>query len=227
MTEVPGQQGSEAWHNARAGVVTASELHLVLTNSGDFRSGDGPHSYLCRKLAERWLGKPIDTGSSFAMEQGSILETEAIPWFELRFNADVKRVGFLLADDRRFGCSPDGLIAPNTGLEIKCPQPTNHMEYLLNGGVPNKYVLQLQGAMYVTGAQEWTFLSYHREFPPLIAVARRDSRIMDAIAAVTEKIEAEMRKAIKLLEMANGGPRTKTTRAAEAAVNDDGTQHPF
>ena len=67
-------QGTAEWLAVRAGIPTASELDQLISPTGRLRTGDMPNAYLCRKLAERWTGYPLQSYSGGAMEQGSILE---------------------------------------------------------------------------------------------------------------------------------------------------------
>lgn len=105
-------QNSIEWAKLHIGIPTASSLDQLLTPEFELRKGEMPRTLVYRKVAEAWRGKPaIDLGgSSFAMEQGLILESEAIPFWELTTGRKVTRVGFITTDDGRFGCSPDGLL---------------------------------------------------------------------------------------------------------------------
>jgi hypothetical protein len=201
VMEHPVTQGSEAWLKLRLGRPTASEFDQLLTPEFKVRTGQMPQSYLCRKLAEYFTGKPLEDFGSFAMEQGSILEGEAVPWFEFVHGVKVRRMGFVTDEAMRYGCSPDGLIGDDDGLEVKCPRPQTHVQYLLDGVVPKDYLCQVHGCMYVTGRPRWTFLSYSRHFPALVVKVERDEVIQEAIkvaldlflgkfAACVEKIEA-------------------------------------
>jgi len=210
-------QHSVEWFKLRAGVVTASELHRLITPLWKIRTGDGPQTYLCEKLAEWKLQGPLpDFGRSFgALEQGTILEEEAIPFYEFTTGETISRVGFITTDDGRFGCSPDGLIqVPTTisnpgiavqdgwtrtaGIEIKCPQPHTHVGYLLDGVVPPEYLAQIHGSMYVTGFQRWKFMSFSRSFEPLILTVERDEKILPviklALEIFAEKFESGKKK---------------------------------
>lgn len=177
----PPKQGSEGWLSLRLGHPTASEFDKLVTPLWKIKTGDGPHSYLCEKLAEHITGKPLERGGTFAMEQGSILETEAVPYFELIHDVEVQRVGYCSTDDMRIGCSPDGLIGEDGGLECKCPFAQTHVRYLLDGVVPTDYLAQVHGSMFVTGRKWWKFMSYARGFPPLIVHVDRDEKIQAAI----------------------------------------------
>lgn len=189
-------QGSPEWASLRCGMLTASELDSFIKLDGTLRTGDGPHSYLCRKAAEIIRGRVENSFGSWATEQGHVLEESAVPWFELEFDCEVRRVGFVEADANYFGCSPDGLIGDDEGLEIKSPQPTAHLKYLLGGKVPNDYWLQVQGSLLATGRKRWRFVSYSRDFPKLVLTVDRDEAFMATLGASIATFAAKLASAV-------------------------------
>jgi hypothetical protein len=53
-----------------------------------------------------------------------------------------------------------------TGLvEIKCPESKTHMEYLLSGKPPPKYIPQMMWQMACTGRSWCDFVSFDPRFP--------------------------------------------------------------
>lgn len=175
-------QGSAEWFKLRAGIPTASEFHRLVTPKWKIKTGDGPHTFMCEKLAEKWTGMPLPQVQGFgALEQGTIIEEEARPYFELTTGREIQQVGFITTDDGRIGCSPDGIFADGGGIEIKAPQAHTHVGYLLENAVPEDYLAQVHGAMLVTGADSWEFLSYRRHFPPLHVTVRRDEQIQKVL----------------------------------------------
>ncbi len=92
------EQGSEAWHYLRCRIPTASEFDNLITPAWKLRTGETPRTYLCSKLAAAWQGHPLPSFSSRAIEDGKMLEEEAIPWFELD-HEPINRVGFVTDDD--------------------------------------------------------------------------------------------------------------------------------
>ena len=164
-------QRSAEWFQIRSLYPTASEFgQLVSPAKMKVREGKAIASYVATKLAEKWMGTPLESFTpSGDMEQGTIRETEAWPWFALEYDKALEQPGFIVADDGLCGCSPDGIVeAERFGLEIKCPDADTHVGYLLAGGLPDTYLMQVQGSMLVTGWDHWTFLSYHPKFPPLV-----------------------------------------------------------
>ena len=187
-------QGSEKWLLARAGKPTASEFDNLITPLGKPTTGQGRQSYLLKKVAERAMGYPLQTFAGGALEQGSILEGEALPWLEFAKNLKVNRVGFCTTDDGRIGCSPDGLIGEDGGIEIKCPEPHTHLKYLLDGKIPADYVAQVQGSLFVTGRAWWYFLSYNRNFPALFLKIEPDPAFQAALGAALKTFLEEFDK---------------------------------
>ncbi len=175
------QQGSGPWLALRLGIPTASEFDNLITPLWKIKTGEAPKSYLYQKICEKFMGAFADGGSSFAMGQGSIMEHEAIPWFAFTHDMPVQRVGFCTTDDGRIGCSPDGLIGDEGGIEVKCPSPTTHLRYWVEGVLPKEHAAQVHGSMYVTGAKFWYFLSYSRQFPAFLIRVERDEAIQTAI----------------------------------------------
>ena len=197
-------QGTEAWLACRAGIPTASELGSIVSPIGAIREGKGVKTYVAHKLAERWLGYPMQSFAGGYADQGKELEGEAIPWIESEFKIDIQRVGFISTDDGSFGCSPDGLHG-DEGYEIKCNQPPNHVKWLLAGVVPEEHILQCQGGLYATGARRWMFVSYCRGFPPLVVPVPRNDKLIADIAEAVRICNDEIAAGWAKLVAKNGG----------------------
>jgi len=196
------KQGSGEWLSLRLGIVTASEMKALVTPKGAIRTGDGPQSYLFRKVAEHVLGYPIKDGGSWATEQGTLLEMEARPWYAFSRDCEVATPGFCTTDDGRLGCSPDGLVGPDGGLEIKSFQPEHALQVLMENCVPEDNIVQVQTNIMVCGRQWWDFLSYSRQFPAVVIRVYPDEKIQKAIrdahAAFLVKFDAAVAKVNEL-----------------------------
>lgn len=192
-------QGSPEWLDARLALVTASELDNLISPTWKIKTGEGPKTYLMRKIAEAWLCQPVQMFSTFASEQGQLLEPEAKAWFEITHDCTVETAGFIVGDDNRCGCSPDGIIAgKKEGVEIKCCQPTNAVRYAIDGILPPDYELQVHGSLYVTGFDRWHFISYSRQLPKFECVQERQQDrcdiIAEALAGFYARFDAEWEK---------------------------------
>ena len=199
-------QGSQAWYTARLGVVTASEADALVTPLGKARTGQGVETYLFRKLAEKLLNYSPDQLNTFPMDQGKLIESICLPWYEFETGKKVRRVGFCLSDDGRIGASPDGLLDDGSGIEVKAPQAPNHIKYLLENKVPEDYVVQIQHSILVTDAPYWTFVSYHLVLPPLVLRVERDPKIQaalgEALASFNRRFDAAMERLKAMKEAA-------------------------
>ena len=163
-------QGSQEWHDARRGVPTASEFQRILPPKTR-KAGAGARSYLEELVGDKFSIYYRENAEHFtnrAVRWGQQTEAEARKWYSLETNLDVEQVGFVLSDCGRFGCSPDGLVGEDGGLELKCPQANTHVRYLLDGELPLDYWGQVHGALIVTGRAWWDFLSYAPGLPPLL-----------------------------------------------------------
>ena len=210
------KQHSPEWDRERLGRVTASEADALLTPEFKARTGAGVETYLFKKVSEKFLGYSPPTGGTFAMDQGNIVETIARPWYAFTYDVDVKAVGFCVSDDGRVGCSPDGMLSDGSGLEIKSPQGAQALKYFINGEVPPEYRVQVAFSLYVTGALYWTFVSYHRQLPPLVVRVDRDEKQMATIQAALgpffEKFDAIYAK-LEAWRQASDAPKQATYEA--------------
>lgn len=181
-------QGSQEWLTERAGNVSASNFGNIITATGKETSGKTRENYLYRLAAERLTGKPEDSFKSAAMERGNELEEDARNHFEDVTGLFVAQVGMVYLDElRQISCSPDGLVANDSGLEIKCPLAPNHIRYLDSGKLPTTYKPQVQGCLWVTGRESWRFMSYYPGLQPLIITVNRDEKYINQMAqAVTD-----------------------------------------
>ena len=214
------EQSSVDWQILRSGKVTASEMDNLVTPLGKVKTGDGPKTYLMKKVAEAWLGGPLPSLNVWDMEQGQILEEYARPSFTLETGFEVERVGFITDDSGNIGCSPDGLLANDVGLEIKCPHVDTHIRYLLDGVLPTDYVLQVQGSLYVTGFKKWVFYSFRRKMPSFKVEVLPDPKIQDAIIAALKSFKEQYDAALNRLTEINGGPPVRPKLPIPATPSD-------
>lgn len=191
-------QGTWEWDKLRLGKPTASEFSNILTPKFEARTGEMPFTYLAKKVAEAYRGKPLPAPFTREMEDGEMLEDEARSWLEITHDLTVDQVGFIESDDHRYGCSPDGLIGEDGGLELKCPEAHTHLKYWMRGTVPDEYACQVHGCLFVTGRKWWKFLSYRRGYPAFLTTVHRDEAIMakieKAVTAFCDRIETELSK---------------------------------
>lgn len=196
MIRIDCIQGDPVWTDVRLGIATASNFDKIITNGGK-KSGQW-EKYARELLVEITLGVPVDGASSGFMQRGVTLERKARAFYELERDVDVELVGFVLRDDRRSGCSPDGLVETNGLLEIKCPAAATHIGYLLDGGID--YKAQVQGQLWVCEREWCDTVSHHPDLPDALVRTPRDEVFIAALATYVdhfcEYVNEEKRKLI-------------------------------
>jgi len=178
MKIIDCEQNSEAWFAARLGKPTVSMLSTICTSKGEASKGVTREKLISTYVAEILSGDRQESYSSSAMERGAILEAEAAEMFAFQMGLQVNQVGFILHDSEEFGASPDRIIeGTEIGLEIKCPLPHTHIDYLIDNKLPTAYIQQVQGSMLVTGFQQWYFMSYCQNLKPMILLIQKDEEL--------------------------------------------------
>ncbi len=209
------EQNSVDWSILRSGKITASEADSLVSPLGKIRESEGVETYLNQKLCEIWTGGPlIALQGIFDMDQGKILEERAKPAFTVHTGIEIQNVAFIETNDHRCGCSPDAMIAEESGCEIKCPRIDTHVGYLRAGKLPKDYAAQVQFSMYVTGFKTWHFFSYNRAFPPLHLVIQRNEEFQESIWKALEAFLPKLDTAYEMLVALNGGPPRRFTKPA-------------
>ena len=179
------EQGSFEWLAARLGIPSASMFAKIVTTKGAWSTS--ADTYINQLVAERLTGEREEVFQSHHMIRGTELEPDARDLYSLMTNSEVIEVGFCLHDTLAAGCSPDGLIGEDGGLEIKCPAPSTHVEYLRGGVLPSKYKQQVMGCLWITGREWWDFVSYHPTMKPLIVRVERDEEYIAALEKCVTK----------------------------------------
>lgn len=191
MKIVTADQGSHEWFAARCGVPSGSRYADVMAKGRDGGKSATRQSYVVELALERITGAKTSFVTTKAMEDGVDREPLARGAYEARTGAIVQEVGFCLHDHLHTGVSPDGLVDARGLLEIKCPQPKTHLEYLRlePGKCPSAYRWQVQGQLWVAERDWCDFASYNPDFPEASRLAVR--RVYRDEAAIQE-LEAEV-----------------------------------
>jgi hypothetical protein len=194
IIDVP--QGSPEWLQSRCGVPSASRFAAIMAKIKTGESADR-RNYRTDLVVERLTGRPLESFTNAAMKQGIEREPFARMAYEARTGLLVQEVGFCLLDDGMAGASPDGLIDAKGGMEIKCPERSAHLRYLLQAAEPPEYTWQIQGGMWITGREWWDFVSFNPDFPEhlqlIVRRIHRDDKEIEALATEVKKFSDEVR----------------------------------
>ena len=191
MNIVVFEQRSESWFAARCGSLGASALHeaVARTKTGYSASRSNRMAVL---VIEQLTGQTQDTYQNAAMLAGIEREPMARAMYEFMTNESVVEIGMArhptIAGTH---ASPDGLIGSDGVLEIKAPQPAQHLSTLMGEPIQNKYVLQVQWEMACTGRKWCDFVSFNPDFPPAMQLFIKRIDRDDIFIAALEKEVAE------------------------------------
>jgi putative phage-type endonuclease len=163
-------QGSEEWHQARCGLITASEMKLILTPTLKVANNDKTRAHVWELAAQRITGYVEPTYIGEAMLRGHEDEILARALYSEHF-APVTEVGFVTNDEWGFtlGASPDGLVGDDGLIECKSRiqkyQVQTIVEHYRAATIPDEFALQVQTALLVTGRKWCDLISYSGGLP--------------------------------------------------------------
>jgi hypothetical protein len=156
---------------------------------------------MCDLATEAVLGAKTDGYADDNMERGAELEGEAIEFYEFTKGVEVQKVGLCYQDEqKKYGCSPDGLIGEDGGLELKCPLAKTHASYFLAKKLPTAYFQQVQGSLFITGREWWDFMSYYPGLKPFIIRVKPDWAFHKALSKQLDQFAYALAATIKELK---------------------------
>jgi len=202
--KLPDGSTNPDWLSARYGNCSASRIADVMakTKSGYAASRD---NYMMELLCQRLTGKAEESFTSAAMQRGTDLEPIARGCYEALEGVMVQECGFIMHPKiKHMGASPDGLVGDKGGLEIKCPNTKQHVEFLRTGKPDSRYQWQMCCQIACAGLDWVDFVSFDDRMPKELQYAkirfmRDDARIAEMEAEVIEflgeldALEKEMR----------------------------------
>jgi len=157
------KQRTEEWFRARLGKVTASRIVDVMAKG----QGVTRKKYMIELLVERLTGKHTESYINEAMQWGIDEEPMAVAEYEIQTGNLVTPVGFIDHPDIKMaGASPDGFVGDNGLIEVKSPNTSTHVDFLLSGKIDRKYIFQMMWQMDSTKREWCDFSSYDSRMPP-------------------------------------------------------------
>jgi putative phage-type endonuclease len=184
------EQGSEAWHDARRGIITASVVGKLLTPTLKVADNDVSRGITTTLAAERITGWTEETAMTSDMWRGVESEPFARNAYSEHY-AEVTELGFMRRDEDGWtlGFSPDGLVGDDGLIEIKSPRAKTHLRTILADQVPAHYMPQLQAGLLVSGRKWIDFVSYVGGMPLFVKRVLPDPKWHMAIVAAAMKFE--------------------------------------
>ena len=188
-------QGSTEWHALRCGLITGSEIKLLLTPTLKRANNDRSRAHVWELAAQRITRyvEPSYVGDD--MLRGHEDEFYARQLYSERI-AKVEEVGFVTNDSFGFtiGCSPDGIVGSDGLIECKSRrqkfQVQTIVEHWRDGVVPDDFMLQVQAGMLICDRKWCDLVSYSGGLPMETIRIARDTDICEAIVDACGAAEA-------------------------------------
>lgn len=191
-------QGSDAWFAARCGLLTASEMKLVITPTGKVAVNDKATAHLHEIVAQRITKyvEPHYIGDD--QMRGWEDEIRAREKY-IEHYAPVKEVGFITNDKWGFtlGYSPDGLVGNEGLIECKSRRQKFQIESIVKDAMPDEYYIQVQTGLLVTERLWCDFISYSAGLPMMVKRVWSDGEMQNQIIEAAAIFESKAKDMIK------------------------------
>lgn len=152
------EQQTNDWFIDKLGRFSASDAKTIITK------GEGLKTLAYKKCIERILSDREDGIQTEAMERGVNLEPIARELYEEKSKNKVEEVGFIIHDEWS-GCSPDGFVGLDGGIEIKCMNSHHHLVAFLYDYIKKEHYAQIQMCLMITGRQWWDYVIFNPDLP--------------------------------------------------------------
>lgn len=211
-------QGSEEWAAARCGLLTASEMKLIITPTLKIASNDKERTHVYELLAQRITRYVEPQYVSDDMLRGQTDEIEARALYAKHY-APTQEMGFITNDRFGFtiGYSPDALIGDDGLLECKSRRQKYQLETLTSGAMPDDYLMQVQTGLLVTERKWLDFVSYSGGLSMITIRVYPDAKIQAAIIEAATAFEVKVAEKLARYHevMASGARLIPTERRVE------------
>ncbi len=192
-------QGTEAWLAARCGLLTASEMKLILTPTLKVASNDKERAHVWELAAQRitkyvepsYIGDDMLRGMEDEIEARGLYHQHCAPVTEMGFITN-DRWGFTI------GASPDGLVGDDGLIECKSRRQKYQLETIATRAMPDDYWMQVQTLLLVSERAWCDFVSYSGGLPMVVLRVFPDEKTQAAIVEAAAKFEE--RVALRIAE---------------------------
>jgi hypothetical protein len=186
-------QGGDEWRQIRIGMLTASQIKLILTPTLKIANNDKTRAHLYEIVAQRAVNYIEPQYESWDMQRGTIEECYAKDLYSAKIN-QIKDCGFITNDKLGFalGFSPDGLIGDDGLIEAKSRNQKYQIQTIIEDKVPEDYILQIQTGLMVSERKWCDFISYSNGLPMFVQRVYPDQVIIDAISEAAVDFEEKV-----------------------------------
>ena len=195
------EQGSEAWLEARRGILTASEMKKIITPTLKIANNDKTRAHLYELMAQRITSYVEPRFVSDDMLRGHEDEVDARILYSQKI-ASVTEMGFITNSKWGFtlGYSPDGLVGDDGLIEAKSRRQKYQVQTIVENvwtdqatTIPADYILQHQTGLLVAEREWIDFISYSGGLPMAVIRMHPDPKIQDAAIEAAGAFEDTMK----------------------------------
>jgi len=163
------EQGSVEWLEARRGIITASEVGLLITPTGQVAKNETVRAHMWELLAQRTSGYVEPMYISDDMLRGIHDEVLARDLYS-EHHAPVKEIGFVTneIEGETVGYSPDGFVGDDGLIEIKSRRQKFQIKAIALDEIPKHNKAQMCMGMMVTGRKWCDYVSYSAGLPMFV-----------------------------------------------------------
>ena len=158
------EQNTPEWESLRLTYLTASAFRKFIQPAKLGLSTSKTSDDYCLDITMQCLGAiPPPPPSAKQLEWGHTWQPGVFEWYQKHREATAFEVGFVSLrgfEGPGIGCSPDGLVGADGGVEIKCHwTPREHARVRLDG-ITHEHRLQVLASLWITGREWWDYISY-------------------------------------------------------------------
>jgi hypothetical protein len=190
-------QGSEEWHAARCGILTASEMHLIVTPTLKAASNDKERAHMWELLGQRITQHVEPRYISDDMLRGHEVEIDAAELYAQTYSP-IERVGFVTNDKWGFtlGYSPDALVGSDGLVECKSRNQKYQIRTLVDfvsaDAIDPDFCIQVQTGLLVSERKWCDLISYCGGLPMATVRVYPDEKVQAAIVAAATAFEERL-----------------------------------
>lgn len=207
-TFIDCEHGSDVWAAERCGLVTASRCPDV---TAKIKKGESAarRNYRAELISEILTDNPCSHYVSREMQWGLDQEKYARAAYEMQRDVLVDLCGFVIHPSiERFGASPDGLVGDDGMIQIKCPNTSTHLAWMLAGCVPEEHLPQMLAELACSGRKWSDFVSFDPRLPEhlqlFVCRLEFDNKLVAALEAQVVQFNAEIDATIAQLPQPEG-----------------------
>jgi putative phage-type endonuclease len=182
------EQRTNEWHLSRLGKLTASRFGDAIETLKNGARTSKSINYMYELLAERLTGQQADFYVNKAMAWGIEQETDARTAYELETKQSVIECGFIDVPNLPMcGASPDGLVGDDGLVEIKCPNSTTFIKWVLLDEIPPEHKAQMALQLLATGRKWCDFVAYDPRMKSFKIIVKRYEPTADELKEYHDK----------------------------------------